>query len=71
MGRRASIMLEMLGEWLLEQFEKLEAEELQGVKEIAEMVRMTPKPQARSKPKKTASKDVEVTRSRTDGNWRH
>ena len=43
----------MLGEWLLEQFEKLEAEELKGVKEITEMVRMTPKPQARSKPKKT------------------
>ena len=43
----------MLGKWLLEQFEKLEAEELEGGKEIAEMARMTPKPQARSKPKKT------------------
>ena len=33
MKHRASIMLEkMLGEWLLEQLEKLEAEELQGVK---------------------------------------
>ena len=42
-----------LGKWLLEQFEKLEAEELQGAKEIAEMVRMTPKPQARSKLRKT------------------
>ena len=51
---RASIMPQkMLGKWLLEQFEKLEAEELQGVKEIAELARMTPKPQARSKPKKT------------------
>ena len=51
---RASIMLEkMLGKRLLELFEKLEAEELQGVKEIAELVRMTPKPQARSKLKKT------------------
>ena len=54
MRHRASITLEKtLGKWFLEQFEKLEAEELQGVKEIAEMVRMTPKPQARSKPKKT------------------
>ena len=54
MRHRTSITLEkILGKWLLEQFEKLEAEELQGVKEIAEMVRMTPKPQARSKPKKT------------------
>ena len=54
MRHRASIMPEKtLGEWLLEQFEKLEAEELQEVKEIAEMARMTPKPKARSKPKKT------------------
>ena len=54
MRRRASIMLEkMLGERLLEQFEKVEAEELQEAKEIIEMVRMTPKPKARSKPKKT------------------
>ena len=52
--RRASITPEKtLGEQLLEQFEKLETEELQGVKKIAEMVRLTPKPQARSKPKKT------------------
>ena len=51
---RASIMLEKtLGEHLLEQFEKLEAEKLQEVKEIAEMARMTPKPKARGKPKKT------------------
>ena len=41
-----------LGEWLLEQFEKLETEELQEAKEIAEMVKMTPKLKARSKPKK-------------------
>ena len=51
--RRASITLEKtLGERLLEQFEKLEAEELQEVK-IAEMVRMTPKLKARGKLKKT------------------
>ena len=43
----------MLGEWLLEQFEKLEAEELQEVKDIAEMERMTPKPKTRGKVKKT------------------
>ena len=54
MRHRASIMPEkILGERLLEQFEKLEAEELQEAKEIAEMVRMTPKPKARSKLKKT------------------
>ena len=47
-------MLEkMLGERLLEQFEKLEVENLQEVKEIAEMARITPKPKARGKPKKT------------------
>ena len=51
---RASIMPEkMLGErWLLEQFEKLEAEEMQEAKEIAEMVRMTPKLKAKGKLKK-------------------
>ena len=54
MRRRASIMPEKtLGECLLEQFEKLEAEELQEAKEIAEMARMIPKPKARGKPKKT------------------
>ena len=52
--RRSSMMpLKMLGEWLLEQFEKLEAEELQKVKDIAEMARMTPKPKTRGKVKKT------------------
>ena len=51
---RASITPQkMLGERLLEQFEKLEAEKLQEVNEIAEMARMTPKPKARGKPKKT------------------
>ena len=54
MRHRVSITPEKtLGEQVLEQFEKLEAEELQGAKEIAEMARMTPKAQARSKPKKT------------------
>ena len=43
----------MLSEWLLEQFEKLEAEELQEVKDFAKMARMTPKPKTRGKPKKT------------------
>ena len=53
MRHRASIMPEkMLGERLLEQFEKLEAEELQKVKEIAKMARMTTRPKVRSKPKK-------------------
>ena len=43
MRGRASIMPEKtLGERLLEQFEKLEAETLQEAKEIAEMARMTP-----------------------------
>ena len=49
-----------LGERLLEQFVKLEAEELQEAKEIAEMTpkpkargKPTPKPKARGKPKKT------------------
>ena len=37
----------------MEQFEKLEAQELQEAKEIAEMARMTPKPKATGKPKKT------------------
>ena len=58
---RASITPEKtLGERLLEQFVKLEAEELQEVKEIAEMTpkpkargKPTPKPKARGKPKKT------------------
>ena len=51
---RASIMPEkMLGEHLLEQFEKLGVQELQEAKEIAEMARMTPKLKARGKPKKT------------------
>ena len=54
MRHRASVTLEKtLGERLMEQFEKLGTEELQEVKEIAEMVRMTPKLKARSKPKKT------------------
>ena len=43
----------MLSEWLLEQFEKLEAEELQEVKDIAKMERMTPKLKTRGKPNKT------------------
>ena len=42
-----------LGKWLLEQFGKLEAEELQEAKDIAEMARMTPKPKTRGKAKKT------------------
>ena len=42
-----------LGKQLLEQFEKLQAEESQEVKDIAEMARMTPKPKTRGKPKKT------------------
>ena len=42
-----------LSKWLLEQFEKLEAEELQEAKEIAKMARMTPKLKTRGKPKKT------------------
>ena len=51
---RSSMTLpKMLGEWLLEQFEKLEAEELQEVKDIAEMARMTPKLKTRGKVKKT------------------
>ena len=46
----------MLGEWLLEQFEKLQAEELQGAKEtIADIARMTPKPKTRGKLKQTPS----------------
>ena len=54
MRHRASIMPEkMLGECLLKQFEKWEAQKLQEVKEIADMARMTPKPKARVKPKKT------------------
>ena len=54
MIRRSSMMLlKMLGERLLEQFEKLEAEELQEVKDIAKMARMTPKPKTRGKVKKT------------------
>ena len=51
---RSSIMPQKtLGERLLEQFEKLEAEELQEVKDIAKMARMTPKPKTRGKPKRT------------------
>ena len=51
---RSSMMLEKtLSERLLEQFEKLEAEELQEAKGIAEMARMTPKLKMRGKPKKT------------------
>ena len=54
MRRRSSMMPEkMLSKCLLEQFEKLEGEELQEVKEIAEMARMTPKLKTRGKPKKT------------------
>ena len=47
------MLQKMLGERLLEQFEKLEAEELQEVKDIAKMARMTPKLKTRGKPKKT------------------
>ena len=51
---RSSMMLpKTSGEWLLEQFEKLEAEELQEAKDIAEMARMTPKLKTRGKVKKT------------------
>ena len=54
MRHRASITPEkMLGERLLEQFEKLEAEQLQKANKIAEMARMTPKPKTRGKQKKT------------------
>ena len=54
MRHRSSMMPQkMLSERLLEQFEKLEAEELQEVKDIAKMARMTPKPKTRGKPKKT------------------
>ena len=54
MRHRSSMMLlKTLGEWLLEQFEKLEAEELQEVKDISEMARMTPKLKTRGKMKKT------------------
>ena len=42
-----------LGEQLLEQFEKLEAEELWEVKEMAEMVRVTPKLKTRGAVAKT------------------
>ena len=66
MRRRSSLMPQkMLSEWLLEQFEKLEAEELQEAKDIAEMARMTPKPKTRGQPKKT------LPGPRTDGDWRH
>ena len=51
---RSSMMPQKtLGEQLLEQFEKLEAEELQEAKDIAEMARMTPKPKTRGTLKKT------------------
>ena len=42
-----------MGEHLLEQLEKLEAEELQKVMEIAEKASITPQPKAKSKQKKT------------------
>ena len=51
---RSSMMPQKtLGEWLMEQFEKLEAEELQEAKDIVEMARMTPKPKTRGTLKKT------------------
>ena len=51
---RSSMMPQKtLGKQLLEQFEKLEAEELQEAKDIAEMARMTPKLKTRGKLKKT------------------
>ena len=59
MRRRSSMMPpKMLGEQLLEQFEKLKAEELQEVKDIAEMARMTPKLKTRGKAKKTPPSKV-------------
>ena len=51
--RVSSTMLEKTGECLLEQLEKLEAEELQKVTEIAEKARITPELKAKSKQKKT------------------
>ena len=48
-----STMPEKMSEHLLEQLEKLEAEELQKVMEIAEKARITPQPKAKSKQKKT------------------
>ena len=51
---RSSMMpRKTLGKWPLEQFENLEVEELQEVKDIAKMARMTPKPKTRGKAKKT------------------
>ena len=51
--RASSTMLEKMSEHLLEQLEKLEAEELQKVMEIAEKARITPQLKAKSKQKKT------------------
>ena len=60
--RRSSMMLEKTsGKRLLEQFEKLEAEELQEAEDIAKMARMTPKPKTRGKPKKTTPAKVPKT----------
>ena len=56
--RSSMMLLKTLGERLLEQFEKLEAEELQEVKDIAKMARMTPKLKTRGKVKKTPSVKV-------------
>ena len=57
---------------MLEQFEKLEAEESREVKKMAEMVRMTPKPKARGTVAKTPLvKLPKNTGSRTDGDKRH
>ena len=54
MRRRSSMTPQKtLGKQLLEQFEKLEAEELQEAKDIAEMAGMTPKLKTRGKLKKT------------------
>ena len=51
--RSSMTLKKMLNKLLLKQFEKLEAEELQEVKDIVKMARMAPKLQTRGKLKKT------------------
>ena len=61
-----------LGEHLLASFEKLEAEEVEKVKEIAAKAKTTPQPKARSKlGEDTTNEDVKDTRPRVHGNQRH
>ena len=65
-------MPEKTSECLLEQLEKLEAEELQKVMEIAEKAKITLQQKGQEQTEKdTTSEDVKYTRPIVHGNQRH